>query len=230
MALVKGRAGALRIDLDGGSGTGQVYTITLNAANVSITTGIIKVPGSQLYTGQAVTVAGGTLPTGITAGTYYAVLVAGDASGIKLANSYANAVANPPVTITPTATGSGSMTLTTADSEYSEVNTLEWNLDLSYQKADATVLNSTVQREVKTIANGTGTLRILRDSGPSGLEAAAAAPNNDGAVSLTLIYDVTTGKGYKGPVTLFGFKTSVKPTEVQVLEIDFSFYSDIQFL
>jgi len=63
---------------------------------------------SWLYTGQAVALTGASLPTGLSATTYYVIRVS--ATVIKLATSVANANAGTAVDIT--ADGSGTCTLT----------------------------------------------------------------------------------------------------------------------
>lgn len=93
----------------GGTITEQV---TLNATNISTTNDTITVVSNtdKWLTGQAV-VPSVAVPTGVTAGvTYYVIRVS--ATTIKLATSFANAVAGTPTVVDLTATGSGTMTLT----------------------------------------------------------------------------------------------------------------------
>jgi hypothetical protein len=81
---------------------------------VDPSTDAITIPAHGMAAGLVVRVAadgGGTLPTGLAAATDYFVIVV-DATTIKLAASYANAVATVPVPVNITADGSGAFTLT----------------------------------------------------------------------------------------------------------------------
>jgi len=92
-------------------GAGQrVRIMTFDGASaVNPTTDEITVASNEwLYTGQAVALAGASLPTGLSAGTYYAIRAS--ATVIKLASSLADAQNGIPVNIT--ADGSGACTLT----------------------------------------------------------------------------------------------------------------------
>lgn len=92
-------------------GKGQrVRTMTFDGASaVDPATDQITVTSNDwLQTGQAVALTGGSLPTGLSATTYYVIQVS--ATVIKLATSVANAVAGTAVDIT--ADGSGTCTLT----------------------------------------------------------------------------------------------------------------------
>jgi hypothetical protein len=227
MALVKGRSGSLSYDLDGGS-TAQIYTVALSASTVSTVANTIRLGSHQLYTGQPVTIAGGTLPSGLTAGNYFVILVPGDTSVVRLASTRANAYAGTAVALT--ATGSATMTVTTSDVTTMSTLVKEWSFDYTYGKADATVLGATVKREVKTIANGSGTLMVLFDDAINELLRASAAPNNDGQVQLVLWLNAPGGQGFQFNATLFGFKTSSKVEEVTMYEIEFTTFSEVTFL
>lgn len=91
------------------SGT-RVRTTTFDGASaVDPTTDQITVASNDwLHTGQAVALTGSSLPTGLSATTYYVIRVS--ATVIKLATSVANANAGTAVDIT--ADGSGTCTLT----------------------------------------------------------------------------------------------------------------------
>jgi len=92
-------------------GAGQrVRSLTFNGASgVDPATDQITVASNDwLFTGQAVALSGSSLPTGLSAGTYYAIRIS--ATVAKLASTLANAVAGIAVNIT--ADGSGTCTLT----------------------------------------------------------------------------------------------------------------------
>lgn len=92
-------------------GAGQrVRTMTFDGASaVDPTTDLITVTSNDwLHTGQSVVLSGASLPTGLTAGTYYVIRIS--ATTIKFATSVANANAGTAVDIT--ADGSGTCTLT----------------------------------------------------------------------------------------------------------------------
>jgi microcystin-dependent protein len=92
-------------------GAGQrVRTMVFNGATaVDPSTDQITVASNDwLHTGQAVALSGSSLPTGLSAGTYYVIRVS--ATAIKLAASLANAQNGTAVDIT--ADGSGNCTLT----------------------------------------------------------------------------------------------------------------------
>lgn len=92
-------------------GSGQrTETFTFDGASaVDPTTDEITVSSNQwLQTGQAVALTGSSLPTGLSATTYY--VIRQSATVIKLATSLANAIAGTAVDIT--ADGSGTCTLT----------------------------------------------------------------------------------------------------------------------
>lgn len=92
-------------------GVGQrVRTMSFDGASaVDPTTDIITVTSNDwLHTGQAINLTGSSLPTGLSATTYYIIRVS--ATEIKLATSVANANASTAVDIT--ADGSGTCTLT----------------------------------------------------------------------------------------------------------------------
>ncbi len=94
-------------------GEGQrVETFDFEDADVNTGTDVITVPSNNwLHTGQAVVLsnAGGALPTGLSAGTYYVIRVT--ATTIKLATTVALANAGTAVNITASA-GGGTHTLT----------------------------------------------------------------------------------------------------------------------
>lgn len=97
----------------------------------------IVVTSSTLFpTGQPVQLSGGTLPTGLTAGTtYFAINI--DSTHIQLATSYSNAIANPAVPVDITVAGSGTATVYQGMADNDELwgharkNELAyyWNLD-----------------------------------------------------------------------------------------------------
>lgn len=92
-------------------GAGQrVRTMSFDGASaVDPSTEQITVTSNDwLHTGQAVALSGSSLPTGLSAGTYYVIRVS--ATLIKLASSLANAQNGTAVNIT--ADGSGTCTLT----------------------------------------------------------------------------------------------------------------------
>lgn len=92
-------------------GAGQrVRTMSFDGASaVDPSTEQITVTSNDwLHTGQAVALSGSSLPTGLSAGTYYVIRVS--ATVIKLASSLANAQNGTAVNIT--ADGSGTCTLT----------------------------------------------------------------------------------------------------------------------
>lgn len=92
-----------------GAGT-RTRTMNFDGASaVDPSTDEITVTSNDwLHTGQAVTLAGSSLPTGLSAGTYYVIRVSSTA--VKLATSLANAHADTAVNIT--ADGAGTCTLT----------------------------------------------------------------------------------------------------------------------
>lgn len=225
MAYVKGRAGQVIMDLEGTSGL--TYVVANSALTVSTVAGTIKVPSHQLYQGQAITIAGAGLPAGLTAGPYFAVLVVGDTTLIKLATSLANAQNN--VTVTLTSVGTANTTITTTD--VSTVQTLikSWDLDLSYQDTEVTVLGSTIVRKVKTLMAGSGSFEVLLDSVSNPILRAALAPNNDGICDLTLFSDAGN-IGYSFKATLMGAKMSAKTNEASVYTVAFSVFSDPTYI
>lgn len=92
-------------------GMGQrVRTMVFDGASaVDPSTDIITVGSNDwLHTGQAVVLSGSSLPTGLSAGTYYVIRIS--ATTIKLASSLANAQNGVAVNIT--VDGSGNCTLT----------------------------------------------------------------------------------------------------------------------
>lgn len=94
-------------------GAGQdVRTFNFATTDVNTTTDVITVSSNlSLYTGQAVTLSSsGTLPGGLSAGTYYIIRVS--ATTVKLASSRANAVAGTAIDLTSTGSGTHTITLT----------------------------------------------------------------------------------------------------------------------
>lgn len=101
----------LRSSLPVGKGQ-RVLTFDFLDADVNTSTDVITVDSNDwLHTGQAVVLSnsGGTLPAGLSAGTYY--VIRDSATTIKLATSIANANRGVQVDITG-ATGGGTHTLT----------------------------------------------------------------------------------------------------------------------
>lgn len=100
----------LRSSFPLGGGTARTRTMTFDGASaVDPATDTITVTSNDwLHTGQAVALTGSSLPTGLSATTYYVVRTS--ATAIKLATSVANANAGTVVDIT--ADGSGTCTLT----------------------------------------------------------------------------------------------------------------------
>lgn len=226
MALIKGRAGAVKYDLDT---AGTTYTVTFSALTVDTTRSAVALPGNATYAGQALLLTAATPPTGLTTTTtYYVLPIPGDSQYVRLCANFANFLAGTFVTIS--AVGSGSGTLVTSDVVTLATDVQSWMLDLSYGTADATVLNSTVERKVKTVQSGSGSFTLLANTVGSNLAAAASAPNNDGLVQLTLITDITTGRGFQFAASLLGYKTGAKPTDVQTLEVGFSVFSEIVYV
>lgn len=93
----------------------NVITFDATVGGVNVSTDQITIPAnSWLFTGQPVVLAavsGGTLPTGLTAGTYWPIVV--DSTHIRLATSLANAQnLTPYVDITVAGTGSATLTQT----------------------------------------------------------------------------------------------------------------------
>lgn len=100
----------LRSSFPLGGGTARTRTMTFDGASaVDPATDQITVTSNDwLHTGQAVALTGGSLPTGLSATTYYVIRVS--ATVIKLASSVANA--NEGTAVDITADGSGTCTLT----------------------------------------------------------------------------------------------------------------------
>ena len=100
----------LRSSFPLGGGTARTRVMTFDGASaVDPATDTITVTSNDwLHTGQAVVLAGSSLPTGLSAGTYYVIRTS--ATAIKLAANVGNANAGTAVDIT--ADGSGTCTLT----------------------------------------------------------------------------------------------------------------------
>jgi microcystin-dependent protein len=100
----------LRSSFPLGGGTARTRIITfVGDSGVDPATDTITVTSNDwLHTGQAVALTGSSLPTGLSAGTYYVIRTS--ATAIKLAANVANANAGTAVDIT--ADGSGTCTLT----------------------------------------------------------------------------------------------------------------------
>ena len=97
-------------------GYGQrIETFTFDGASgVDPSTDIITVTSNQwLQTGTAVALTGSSLPTGLSATTYY--VIRQSATTIKLASTLANAVAGTAVNITADGSGTCTLTLTLTD-------------------------------------------------------------------------------------------------------------------
>lgn len=99
-----------------GSATPTSMTVATSPAGidtaVDVTANTITFTAHGLYTGRAValSIGGGSLPAGLSATTYYVVVV--DANTIKFATSLANAEAGTVVDITDYGTASNTMTIT----------------------------------------------------------------------------------------------------------------------
>lgn len=100
----------LRSSIPLGGGTARTRVITfVGDSGVDPATDTITVASNDwLHTGQAVALTGSSLPTGLSAGTYYVIRIG--ATSIKLAANVANA--NEGTAVDITADGSGTCTLT----------------------------------------------------------------------------------------------------------------------
>jgi len=101
----------LRSSFPLGGGTARARAVVFDGASDVIPgNNQIAVPSGRdwLYTGTAVVLSGSSLPTGLSAGTYYIIL--DGPTYIKLASSVANA--NEGISVAITADGSGTCTLT----------------------------------------------------------------------------------------------------------------------
>lgn len=125
----------ISVDKNLGTITFAAQTTSSNNASANTSTDQILVTSSTLFpTGQPFQMSGGTLPTGLSAGTtYYAINI--DATHIQAATSYSNALLGVPVDITIAGSSTATVYQGMADNDefwlHGRKNELAyfWNLD-----------------------------------------------------------------------------------------------------
>lgn len=140
----------------GGSIVGSIgmsYTRNVTGVNsaINVVSDTITVANHGYSTAQAVTIStNGALPGGLSAGTYYAIVV--DSNTIKLATSAANATGGTAVNLT--SVGSGTMTL---QSTMAGVSAFVTDIDLT-SAANAKSALDTVKDRLNTLSSAAGSI------------------------------------------------------------------------
>ncbi len=155
--------------------TGSVSAISAAADTITI--------ASHGYsTAQAVQISSnGTLPGGLSAGTYYAIVT--DSNTIKLATSVANANAGTAVNIFNA--GSGTMTLINASSGTTTTAYIS-NIDISTQTAARNAL-STLDTYMQNIANTTASIGAAQSRLATALASVTSARLNTQAAAARIM-------------------------------------------
>lgn len=204
-AAIDGSAAALALVSVAVTGTGGSAQVTAAAtplaggvtSPLNLTTDTITKTAHGYVTGTALAISGASLPTGLTATTYYVIKLTADT--FQLASTLANAELGVAVDIT--GEGSGTVTMAAGD-YYSEVTDIRWLDNVSWQVAWTDNLAATLAIQASNDydpVRNTGTWNSVTVTGlsaPAGTAGSYIVQSNQMAFAFVRLFaDYTSGAG-----------------------------------